>query len=235
MGRTRGRLWVGLMTAVAVGLGDGGCKVKLKTIDLQTSDLQTGLSGQSGSQGFCLSQGSQPPSPFSAGAGQVMIGFDHFFKPGTDPFPCNQIRASTFRGGIKFDVSKFGSDSVVTAQLKFDAQRSISRAAGETTSQSPPKSVAKMLGLAKGPFDGAMADDDMTAMPAGESFVIGVEPAVRDWIDKKRKNFGFVLWGPKPPTTENNLPEDNKAELTWYGNFRLTVLYNPATSPQAPQ
>ena len=32
----------------------------------------------------------------------------------------------------------------------------------------------------------------------------------------------------------NNPPENNKATLSWYENFNLRVVYNPALNPRAP-
>src|SRR6185295_3062855 len=96
-----------LLAALVNSACDGCNNVTIKTIDLHTVDQRTGTTGFAGSMGLCLSQGSPPPSPFSAGSGQILVGFDDFFEPGTDPFPCNDIRVANFRGGAKFDLSSF--------------------------------------------------------------------------------------------------------------------------------
>ena len=65
-----------------------------------------------------------------------MVGFDDFYEKGSDPFPCDDIRAALFRGGIRFDLGRF--DVLTAATLTFDTARSISRANGETVGSSPP-------------------------------------------------------------------------------------------------
>jgi hypothetical protein len=60
----------------------------------------TGMSGFRGSQGWCLSAGNPPPSAFFAGPGQVLVGFDDYYKPGTDPFPCRSHRAVILKTGL---------------------------------------------------------------------------------------------------------------------------------------
>jgi hypothetical protein len=54
------------------------------------------------------------------------------------------------------------------------------------------------------------------------------------WTSQQQYNYGFILAGPKF-STDNNLPKDNNAQLSWYGGFRLVILYNPALNPRAPQ
>ncbi|HTP27287.1 MAG TPA: hypothetical protein VMK12_16750, partial [Anaeromyxobacteraceae bacterium] len=71
-------------------------------------------------------------------------------------------------------------------------------------------------------------------LPAGPSFDIGVSSQVRAWLGG-RSNFGFIIGGPRPTATSSSYPQDNDAQMSWYGNFRLRVLYNPAMNPRAPQ
>ena len=161
-----------------------------------------------------------------------MVGFDDFFRPGTDPFPCDDIRAVVFRAGVLFDLSQFGS--TVAATLTFDTAASVSRSGGGT-STSPVRSVATTLGIGTQAFTNAMPDDDQATLPSGPSVKIVVSGQVRDWVDKARPNFGFVISGPRGPIDRNNPPEDNDAEVSWYQNFRLEIIYNPALNPRAPQ
>ena len=222
-----------LLAALVNSACDGCNNVTIKTIDLDPVDRRTGTTGFSGSMGVCFSQGSPPPSPFSPGSGQILVGFDDFFEPGTDPFPCNDIRVANFRGGVKFDLSRF--KVITTASLRFNAQRSVSRQNGETTSQSPPASVATRLGLSTGPFTSAMPDDDEVTLPSTPNIDIGVTSQVRHWMDNDHPNHGFVIWGPREPPSHSSPPEDNNAKLTWYGDIVLRVLYNPKLNPNAPQ
>jgi hypothetical protein len=79
--------------------------------------------------------------------------------------------------------------------------------------------------------------DDNEASIAGltGSIDVGVSGQVRDWISKAHPNFGFVIWGPTGPVDPSNPPENNDAKVSWYGNIRLRVIYNPAQNPRAPQ
>jgi hypothetical protein len=210
-----------------------GCKpVTLKTLELQPGKMHQAQTGSGGSFGFCLSQGDPPQSSFSPGKGQVVVGFDNFLKPGSGPFPCNDVRATVFRGDVPFDVSMF--DSIVTADLLFDAQGSVTRSGGEATGTSPPTSHATTLGLATSPLTGQQLFDNDVTMPAGPSFNMGVSSQVRQWIEG-RTNLGFVLAGPTGLVDSSNFPKNNDAKVTWYGNFRLRIAYDPAQNPKAPQ
>jgi len=207
--------------------------VALKTMDLKPTATFTGSSGTSGSEGWCFSQGNPPPSSFSAGPGQVMVGFDNFFKPGADPFPCNDLRDTVFRGNVAFDVSQF--DSVASADLLFDTQNSIERSNGETTASSPPKSFATVFGTATSTSTGKLPFDNEASLPGGQSIDVGVSSQVRSWVDKSHPNHGFVIAGPTDLVDSSNPPENNQAKVSWYGNFKLRIVYNPAQNPHAPQ
>jgi hypothetical protein len=128
-------------------------------------------------------------------------------------------------------VSQF--DSIASADLSFDTQNSISRSGGTT---SPAPSVATTLGEGIGPFTTAMLDDNEASI-AGltGSIDVGVSGQVRDWISKAHPNFGFVIGGPTGIVDPSNPPESNDAKVSWYGNIRLHVIYNPAQNPRAPQ
>jgi hypothetical protein len=208
--------------------------VTLNTVELQPSNFATGTSGFAGSVGWCVSPGNIPPVEFSPGTGQVMVGTDDYFKPGADPFPCDDLRGTNFRAGFIYDLSQF--DSIVSATLLFDTANFVSRVNGQTTGSSPPNSVATMISVATGPFTSHMdADNDATLPPGGGTLSVGVSGQVRDWVSNARPNFGFVLWGPRGPLDPGNPPKDNDAMVSWYQNLRLDIVYNPAQNPRAPQ
>jgi hypothetical protein len=197
--------------------GCSGCPpVTLKTLELRPTQQVTGRSGVSGSVGVCLSAGNPPPSPFSAGAGRVLVGFDDFFRPGTDPFPCDDIRSIVFRGGVLFDVSQF--DSIVTADLLFDTVDSVTRG-GSGPAGPPPNSQATTLGMATQAFTNTMLFDNEASLPPGPAINVGVSGQVRDWVLKNRPNFGFVVAGPRGLVDSSNPPKDNDAKLSWYSTF----------------
>lgn len=233
--------WCGRLKAAAAYLvlamtlpGCQGCpQVTLKTLELQPADFKTGFSGPAGSSGWCLSRGDVPPTAFSAGPGQVMVGFDDFFRAGSDPFPCDDFRATDFRAGVLFDVSQF--DSVTAAELSFDTQASVARAGGGLIHQMPPISHATTLGVGTQAFSAHMPANNEASLPGGPAITVGVSGQVRDWVDHSRQNFGFVISGPRGPVDFHNPPKDNDAKVSWYGNMRLKIIYNPAQNPRAPQ
>jgi hypothetical protein len=223
-----------LLIVLALLPGCGGCpQVKLKTLELQPTSRANGTDGFQGSMGWCLSAGKPPPTSFSPGAGRAMVGFDDFFDPGSDPYPCDDIRAVNFQAGILFDVSQF--DSIVTADLLFDTVDSVVRTGGETIGTTTPTSHATTLGVGTQAFTSALPFDNDALLPAGPNLNIGVTSQVRDWVDGTRSNFGFVVAGPRGPISKSSPPKDNDAKVSWYSNFRLRVTYNPAQNPRAPQ
>jgi hypothetical protein len=225
----------GLAAAIVVASAVAGCDVKLKTIDLIPVQTFQGFGGGGGASGYCFNADSPNMNTFSPGTGQIIVGFDDWFSPGSDPFPCNVYRSFVFRAGVKFDLSQF--NSIVAANLLFDTGNSISRQNGEVVGQSPPASFATTLGLAHNTLgtDNDLVDDDEASLaPTSGSLNVGVSSQVRDWLNGSHANNGFVIGGPLAVPT-NNFPEDNNAQVSFYQNFRLQVLYNPAQNPNAPQ
>jgi hypothetical protein len=123
-----------------------GSPSTLKTLELTPKGIFQGKSHFGGQQGYCLSGSGLTTATFFPGPGQLMVGFDNRYS---STFLCDELRALTFRGLIDFDVSQF--DSIVSASLTFEAQRSIERIHA-TTGQVPPKSYANALGLAISPI-----------------------------------------------------------------------------------
>ncbi len=171
--------------------GCEGCPpVTLKTLEIRPANMATGTSGMAGSFGDCFSAGEVPPGPpFGNGPGEVKVGFDDFYRPGTEPFPCNDIRNAIFRAGVRFDLSQF--DVIVTADLLFDTIRSMTR----TGNEFPPVSHATTLAVATQAFTSHMLADNEAFLPGGPSINIGVTSQVRDWVSNNRPNFGFVIAG----------------------------------------
>ncbi|MFD0740225.1 hypothetical protein ACFQZQ_13150 [Lysobacter koreensis] len=228
----------GLACCLIAALTLPGCKgcapIKAKTVELLPSaPLKTGTKGTAGLEGACLRAGKVPPSSFAPAANEMLVGFDNFFRKGTPPLPCHDIRVAVFRGGVVFDLSQF--DSVASARLRFDVARSVSRSGGETVSSSPPKSHATTLGMATQPFSSAMNFDNEATLPSAPNLDLMVSSQVRSWVDKERPNFGFVVAGPTGLPDKSNLPRNNDAQVTFYRNFRLEVMYNPERNPRAPQ
>ncbi len=221
-------------TSLATSPGCDSCTpVRLKSWDLKPIAQPTGTSGPMGSMGYCLSAGDTPLSSFSPGKGQVMVGFDNFFRAGSGPFPCDDLRATVFRGGVLFDLASF--DVLATATLSFETARSISRTNGETVGSIPGKSVATTLGIASRAFTSTMPETNLVSLPAGPNVSVTVTGQVGNWVTKAEPNFGFVIGGPTGLVDNSNPPKNNDASLSWYQRFNLHVVYNPALNPRAPQ
>jgi hypothetical protein len=213
-----------------------GCGATLKTLDLQPEQVFPGAAEGKGAQGACTGPGNPPPITFFPAAGEVTGGFDDFFKPGAPPFPCDVFRDDVFRGGVKFDVSKF--NSIVNVELLFDTDKSAIRFNGQTAFQQPPTSWATEIGLATLPFsqDGTLPQDNEAGLVQAPGGVdVNVSSQVRQWLNGTHANNGFVIWGPNDIPTKNDHPTDNNAEVSWYSNFRLRVTYDPSKNPNAPQ
>lgn len=203
----------------------------LKTIDLPPTSFQSGVDGFALAQGYCISTPNTPASSFTQGTGELLVGFDDFYKPGAPPAPCDTFRVSVFRGGLLFDVSQF--DSIVSANLLFDTSRSVVRTGGQKVDGAT--SVATVLGAGTAAFTGPMPDTNETSLTPGSTSVnVGVSPQVRAWITHAQPNFGFVIGGPHF-VDKTNPPKDNDASVSFYTNIRLQILYNTGQNPRAPQ
>jgi hypothetical protein len=173
---------------------------------------------------------------FSAGDGQTLSGFEDFFDPGSGPFPCVVHSDDIYRGVVAFDLSQF--NTIVSADLKFTVDASVTGAPPNFVGQNPAACNATTLGMASA-SDLRSFDNPVSLPPCGPSLDVGVSDQVRQWIAPPpatplHPNFGFVIAGPKL-SLPDNLPDDNNTNVTWYGNFQLTVLYDPMQNPRAPQ
>ncbi len=211
-----------------------GCPpMTLRTVVLTPTNEQTGTSGPAGAIGYCTGPGSVPSPAFSPRANQVLVGYDDYYRPGAQPLPCDHLRDSNFRADVMFDLSAF--DQVAVATLSFDTVNSASRSNGETTSTNPPTSYATTLGVGTQPPSADFPDTNEASLPGGPTISVAVGSQVSDWVTKKQANFGFVIWGPRGPVDSRNPPKDNNAQVSFYQNFRLTIVYNPVLNPRAPQ
>ncbi|HVF30852.1 MAG TPA: hypothetical protein VNA22_07775 [Pyrinomonadaceae bacterium] len=201
----------------------------LKTLDLTPSTLFVGRPMFGGKRGLCVNADPPPPSTFSAGANQLMVGFDNFFSEGTF---CNRLRAQVFRGHVDFDVSQF--DSIVSANIIFDTEGSVERIT-ETIGQNPAKSYATILGLATPPVTDKLLYDADVPLGNGPSFNFSVTSQVKSWLDGSHPRAGFVLAGPTDLPDAVSFPENNEAKVSGYGNFKLRVVDKPSLNPRAPQ
>ena len=64
---------------------------------------------------------------------------------------------------------------------------------------------------------------------------VEVGSQVRTWVGGSLPNHGFAVGGPTGEPDANNLPQGNDAKVSFYTNFALAVLYNPALNRRAPR
>jgi hypothetical protein len=173
---------------------------------------------------------------FSAGRNELLVGYENRHTHGSDPFACDTTDDFLYRGNVAFDLRMF--DSIFAAHLEYDFIDSFLGSNGTPTSY-PPTCAATVLGMVSG-YDFWDYDDwqDLTAPcrrppPGASSFSVDVTMAVRNWLSKRHFDNGFVMAGPKFDFP-SDLPDDNSASVTWYGNFRLIVQYFPKQNPRAP-
>ena len=222
--------------------GCSGCPpVTLKTITLQPSALDHpsyysySSSWECGVPGSGLYTNGLGPEP--VGPGQSTVGFEDIFNQGANPAPCNENEQTIYRAHVRFDVSKF--DSVASATLTYNVARSESSTGG--SADVPPSSYATVMGMSTGQNSSSVwwdYDNEVTLAQCGEliqpNCLQDLSFEVNQWTSQNHFNYGMILAGPKAGT-DNPLPNDNNAQLTWYDNFALVVLYNPALNPRAPQ
>ncbi len=173
-------------------------------------------------------------------AGEATVGWEDIYDEGAQPTPCEEEQQTIYRGHLHFDLSEF--DAVADATLKFDMSHSENATGGPN--EIPPNSYATVLGMSTGTRNDGNGnyfwdyDNDVTLGSCGAlispNCSVDVSWQVNQWTSQKHFNWGFIIAGPKL-STDNPLPKDNNAQLTWYKNYKLTVLYNPALNPRAPQ
>jgi hypothetical protein len=212
--------------------------ITLKTVTL-TPSLVGGVSQPYSWQNFACNvplpgQGLPTNGTGSAALspGQAYSGYENIYFQGAPPFPCEEGTQWTYRGHVQFDLSRFGT--ITAATLTFDVDASESTTGGP--SPTPPNSYATDLGMAAAP-DFWNYDNDVT-FPSCQFLSqpncrVDVHNQVNLWTSGQHPNYGFIISGPVDPFGRQI--HNNSAQLTWYGQFSLTVVYNPTSNPQAPQ
>ena len=218
--------------------------VTLKTVTLQPTDLSYGDQYDHSWSNVC--DVPQPLPTYGTGApqtssGETLAGWFDLWYPGANPVPCNNAYQTIVRGHVRFDLRQF--DAVADASLTLSVDQSESNSMG-TAGDSPPQGYATVLGMSTGQSQGDNGPywwdyDNDVALPVcqGDSFVpctVDVSVQANLWTTQQHFNWGFIIAGPKL-SLDGSIPQDNNAALTWYGSPRLTILYNPALNPRAPQ
>jgi hypothetical protein len=205
----------------------------IKQIELRPQLVRTGIGGFGVSEGVCLSVGSAPPLAFLPRFGEAMVGFDDYYDPGTNPFPCSTSRMAIYRSVVIFDLSQF--DHIAAGSLTFFLSSSASRANGEFTRSIPGlNSVATAWGPGTQAPSNDLPYDYFGDLGPGTNQKIPLDTALSEWSSHTRANFGIVLDAPRTVTPGDH-PKDNDLQISWYDNFRLLITYNPKLNPRAPQ
>jgi hypothetical protein len=206
---------------------------RLNTVTLSPTQVIPSYRQESYVGTWCGFSGLNQPGTapaFTAPPGQSTSGFSDAYQRGSGPFPCVVRADQFFRGGPVFDLSMFDAD--VLATLTFAVVTSVS-ADGDVTGQNPPVCNATTLGMGTG-TDFYNFDNPVGMPPCGQPQSVDVTNQARAWVSHSHANFGFILAGPKIDFP-NPLPDDNVADVSWYGRFQLVVEYNPVLNPRAPQ
>lgn len=212
---------VGLLVSLLVAIVLSACgTTKSRTITLQPMDVLTTSHldheyEKNPVYGCLFTRGLQARrAPFN----QVLVGFDDFWDPGTEPFPCYEKIDVAYRGAVRFDLPAV--PHFVDATLHFDLleTRSPTIDLGSNTSCAARLSIAT-VDWSNGFGDLIPAEDFVTLPPDSAAGNVGVAPVVRQWLQGIRPNFGFVLVG-----RDEGTPQETKACLSRYGNFRLDLL-----------
>jgi hypothetical protein len=177
---------------------------------------------------------------YAAGPGQVVAGLSDLF----DSSACDEREEQLYRGQVAFDFWQF--DQIVGATLTFGVDSSWSPSVaidsnGQPYQDNPPMSHATTLGMSTGLKQGDQGPyfwdfDNPTTMPACTNAACSLDVTweAKAWIAKTHDNWGFIIAGPNLDFP-NNLPQDDVGVISYYGEFQLNVLYNPALNPRAPQ
>ena len=236
--------------AIALGLLLAGCPrtpITLKTVALSPSQINGSYQYWYSQNAWCsvplpgqgLFLNGLGPEPL--GPGEVYSGFEDIYNKGADPFPCEEQQQTLYRGQVAFDLGQF--DSIVDATLNFDVAQSLAENGG-VNNQIPPVSNATTLGMSTGTSSGSNGPyfwnfDNPVSLPSCGPLIkpncsVDVSTQARAWATNSHANFGFILTGPILDFP-SNLPKDNNGNVSWYNDFQLKVIYNPAQNPRAPQ
>ena len=225
----------GVLAALCAVMLVTSCKT-LRIDEVQPSSVSSVLPGPAIQDGYCLSRPPYPPLRYNGTADLAMVGFENYYDPGTKPFPCRLYRATVLRGVVQYPLEKY--DSVLSAVLLFDTLHSVE---GPTPygmiGQRPGKSFATRIGVAADSSLGLPYFPliDEVRLGSGSPFVeVDVTGHVARWLSGTRVNAGFLLANDSDPVPDAK-PDNNDAQISWYGNFRLRLLYNVPDNPRTPQ
>jgi hypothetical protein len=209
--------------------------------ELKPTYVSTVFPGPALQAGYCLSSPRYPPLQYN-GSGtldEAMVGYENFYDPGTAPLACHVYRATLARGQVKFSIENY--DSILSAILLFDTLRSVEGPTPQgMISRLPGTSFATRIGMAAdesfGPPSFPLIDEVRLGWKS-HPVEIDITSYVGQWVSGARMNNGLLLANDLEllPAVADRLPKNSDVQLSWYGNFRLRVLYNVPDNPRTPQ
>ena len=180
---------------------------------------------------YCFYSRGLGPS-FSPSGSQILVGFEDFWDPGTNPFPCWEKIDHAYRTAISFDMGPLAGKKLWNATLTFTNQKTVATIFGA------PATCLSEIMLGNSDWSGAtdlIQGDSYLDLPTGTgvnvnnptvhitnstAYKIDVTDAVRSWLNGSRPNFGFVFRGPR-----ENYAKDNDQCGSFFGDIKLTVEY----------
>jgi len=207
--------------------------------ELKPTFVSTVFPGPALQSGYCLSSPKYPPLQYVATLDQAMVGYENFYDSGTAPLACQVYRATLARGLVKFSLE--GYDTILSAILLFDTLRSVEGPTSQgMISRIPGTSFATRIGMAADEWFGTPSFpliDEVRLGWKSHPVEVDITPYVGQWISGARVNYGLLLANDLelPPADADRLPKNNDVQISWFGNFRLRLLYNVPDNPRTPQ
>ena len=149
---------------------------------------------------------------------ELFVGYSSNYDAGTQPCPCWEWVACTWRGFVYFDLTSLTGKGIVGAELRFNESSNF-QGGGLATNET--ECIAS-LNIANAPYNGW--NTPMDVMFSGPDTGDNVSWLVRDWVDGTKPNHGLVFRG-KNESLPGKQNVECQAVLT---NLELFVLYtNP--------
>ena len=139
----------------------------------------------------------------------VAVGFDRYYYPGTNPFPCPEAWNSALRGWIYFDTSPINNKRILFAKLYWhrNTQQSIGDVA---TNEGNCAAGLYKANSSKGP------DGKLFNLPESGT---DISQTVRFWAVGREPNDGLLFIGPIETLGHKN----NDSCISTLTNFKLEV------------
>lgn len=228
------KIYLILFLFLNIGLLTVSCDRKLVTDEVVPSDKGTSefVKGDDNFDAIYCPSKIPGYNPFIPEKNDIIAGYARFYNGGTDPFPCWVWGSAVYRGAFRFDLSKYTDKKIVSAILNLDlgqAQYSSGATASNegvwikeiclatsgwmnkpspyiTNDSSDLFSCKEIPGMPDLPTGINSPEDKKFPVKynGAYSLQIDVTNVVRDWLDGKEQNLGFVLKGKNEKIAEKS-------------------------------